>query len=484
VALTIIQKQDLAAASFANTNTNALGGISVRVDAGSTVKNAIDMAIAAIPPGSVAVASDTVQGVVSLAVAANYPSTSNVEATTPAYVNSALAAIPTYSAATDTVQGVVSLAVAANYPSSSNTEAATPAYISAVVATLPTASVATDTVQGISSLAVASNYPSASDAESATPAYVAAAITAIPVATDTVAGKVTLAVTANYPSVSNIEATTPAYVTAAINAIPLATDAVAGTVTLAVAANHPSTSNVEAATPAYVNAALAAVAVVAATDTVAGISSLAVGANFPASDTANSNTEATTPLYVKNALAAQNCVATLAHMNVDSLCTDDTAGFFMFSSAVAPDVGTVLNPWTYGSVNYGGGGTLSALPTVHGELKQMLAKAVKTGPESIGGGWLIAWAGDPTNLMTGAMAYDANGAITTAAVQWPDGGTGVYTATTQSTLFPGSTDAYTMTYVGAGTAGPWSGVTKTVTQPAVTRDAAGRITNRPLRTVA
>lgn len=45
-----------------------------------------------------------------------------------AYTDAQIAAIP---AATDTVQGKVSLAVAANYPSTSDTEATTPAYVAA-----------------------------------------------------------------------------------------------------------------------------------------------------------------------------------------------------------------------------------------------------------------------------------------------------------------------------------------------------------------
>lgn len=49
---------------------------------------------------------------------------------------------------------------------------------------------------------------------------------------------------------------------------------------------------------------------------------------------------------------------------------------------------------------------------------------------------------------------------------------------------PAATDSYTVTYVGAGTTQAWSGVTRTVTQPLVTRDAFGRVIDRPLRTVA
>jgi hypothetical protein len=45
----IIQKGDLSAQSFANDNTLNLGGITVRVDAGSVVGDAIAAAVAAIP---------------------------------------------------------------------------------------------------------------------------------------------------------------------------------------------------------------------------------------------------------------------------------------------------------------------------------------------------------------------------------------------------------------------------------------------------
>lgn len=80
-------------------------------------------------------------------------------------------------------------------------------------------------------------------------------------------------------------------------------------------------------------------------------------------------------------------------------------------------------------------------------------------------------------LITGAITRDANGAATSAPVVWPDGTPGTYTATTVSTAFPGAVDAYTVTY--------GSPVTKTYTQPAVTRDAStGAVTNRPAITVA
>jgi len=54
---------------------------------------------------------------------------------------------------------------------------------------------------------------------------------------------------------------------------------------------------------------------------------------------------------------------------------------------------------------------------------------------------------------------------------WPNGTVGTYTADTVSTLFPGAVDAYHVTY--------GSPVTRTYTQPAVTRDTNGAVTTRP-----
>ena len=76
-------------------------------------------------------ATDVQKGVVTLAVEANFPSTSDAEATTPAYIKKVIDAIPSVPVATDTVQGIVSLAVNANYPSTSDSEAVTPAYLNA-----------------------------------------------------------------------------------------------------------------------------------------------------------------------------------------------------------------------------------------------------------------------------------------------------------------------------------------------------------------
>lgn len=85
---------------------------------------------------------------------------------------------------------------------------------------------------------------------------------------------------------------------------------------------------------------------------------------------------------------------------------------------------------------------------------------------------LLGWAYAQSFRLVSATR-DANSAITTASVVWPDGSTGTFTTTTASTAFPGAIDAYTVTYV------PSSGPTKTITQTAVTRDSAGAVTAQP-----
>jgi hypothetical protein len=72
---------------------------------------------------------------------------------------------------------------------------------------------------------------------------------------------------------------------------------------------------------------------------------------------------------------------------------------------------------------------------------------------------------NPDLIIAGAITRDSNGAATSAPVVWPDGSAGTYTADTVSTAFPGAVDAYHITY--------GSPVTKTFTQPAVTRDTSG-----------
>jgi hypothetical protein len=95
----------------------------------------------------------------------------------------------------------------------------------------------------------------------------------------------------------------------------------------------------------------------------------------------------------------------------------------------------------------------------------------QTGAVEIDGMDYATLARTPEALIVGTITY-TNGAPTSAAVAWPDGTAGVFTGTPSATL-PGSLDAYTITH----------GAT-TYTQPAVTRDTAGNITNQPAITVS
>lgn len=87
---------------------------------------------------------------------------------------------------------------------------------------------------------------------------------------------------------------------------------------------------------------------------------------------------------------------------------------------------------------------------------------------------LLQLSRDPSLLFAGSVTVDGDGAPTSATVEWPDGVAGVYSGTASAT-FPGSIDSYTVTRTGSPTV--------TYTQPAVTRNASGFITNRPAITV-
>lgn len=70
---------------------------------------------------------------------------------------------------------------------------------------------------------------------------------------------------------------------------------------------------------------------------------------------------------------------------------------------------------------------------------------------------------------------DFNGAITSALIVWPDGSPGLFTTVDLSTAFPGAIDSWEATHI--------SVVTKTITQPRVTRDANGAVIAQPAITI-
>lgn len=82
---------------------------------------------------------------------------------------------------------------------------------------------------------------------------------------------------------------------------------------------------------------------------------------------------------------------------------------------------------------------------------------------------LVQAAKNPDLLVTGAIAVDGNDLTTSAAVVWPDGSPGTFTVTSRDVN--GAVLAYNITY--------GSPVTKTFTQPTITRNANGAATNIP-----
>lgn len=90
--------------------------------------------------------------------------------------------------------------------------------------------------------------------------------------------------------------------------------------------------------------------------------------------------------------------------------------------------------------------------------------------------FILAWA-YATAFQLVAATRDANEAIVTANIVWPDGASGIFTTDVASTAFPGAIDAWHATHI-------LNSVTKTITQTAVTRDAAGAVIAQPSITVA
>ena len=88
---------------------------------------------------------------------------------------------------------------------------------------------------------------------------------------------------------------------------------------------------------------------------------------------------------------------------------------------------------------------------------------------------LYSWTNSASFSLT-SITRDGNEAIVTATVIWPDGSTGTFNTDTTSS-FPGSIDAYHITYV------PASGPTKTITQALITRNGNGSVINQPALTI-
>jgi hypothetical protein len=88
---------------------------------------------------------------------------------------------------------------------------------------------------------------------------------------------------------------------------------------------------------------------------------------------------------------------------------------------------------------------------------------------------LLALARTPEALFSGSVTVNSDGAPTSSSEKWHDGSTGVYSGTA-SVTWPGAINSYTITKTGTPLL--------TFTQPTVTRNSSGAITNRPAITVA
>lgn len=87
---------------------------------------------------------------------------------------------------------------------------------------------------------------------------------------------------------------------------------------------------------------------------------------------------------------------------------------------------------------------------------------------------LLSWAYTQSFQLV-SSTRDANSAIISASIVWPDGVLGVFTTDVASTAFPGAIDAWHATYV--------STPSKLITQPTVTRDANGAVITQPAITI-
>lgn len=86
---------------------------------------------------------------------------------------------------------------------------------------------------------------------------------------------------------------------------------------------------------------------------------------------------------------------------------------------------------------------------------------------------IVGWTNAASFTLLTAVR-DANEAIVTGTVRWPDGSSGVFTTDTASSACPGAIDAYHITYV------PLAGSSETIAQAAVTRDPACAVVAQPV----
>lgn len=122
--------------------------------------------------------------------------------------------------------------------------------------------------------------------------------------------------------------------------------------------------------------------------------------------------------------------------------------------------------WQVFTVTFGGVGGQTV------DLGEVLSAELPPGVPAVVDPWLKAWAKDPDTLIVGALTYDVDGLLTTAAVEWPNGTPGTLTIVSRD---PVSQRAKSWTI----TRGPL-----TYTQPTITFNGSGDPTVIPAITVA
>ncbi len=117
-------------------------------------------------------------------------------------------------------------------------------------------------------------------------------------------------------------------------------------------------------------------------------------------------------------------------------------------------------------------GATSAVPTVFNSTRVTSGKATSASVTTLNTAALLLAAQDPDPMVSGTITTtNASGAILSAPVVWFDGATGTLTQVADTTR-PILINSYVITHVLAG-------VTKTYTQPTVTRNASGFLTVIP-----
>jgi len=189
--------------------------------------------------------------------------------------------------------------------------------------------------------------------------------------------------------------------------------------------------------------------------------------NSANSSEANAGTSAAAALASKNAAASSETNA-LASKNAAATSATAAAGSATSSDASATSSLSGRDSSQAFAVN-------SLAAAANAQTLQIQAQQSALDAQAAALYNLPTWAYSQAFRLASATR-DANGAITTANIVWPDGVSGVFTTDAASTTFLGAVDAWHATYVGV--------TTKTITQPAVTRDANGGIVAQPAITIA